>query len=95
MLSVKCYTLHSHNHFSETKAFWLIGLFTITFDKDCEDEVVTEQLTAVVDVTFMPHDIPVIFWMATRSINQRHHDRVMYQVMVSMWVSQTLARPIL
>ena len=82
MLSVKCYTLHSHNHIQKQKPVWLIGLFTITFGKDSDDEVATEQLTAVVDVTFMPHDNPVIFWTVTRSINQRHHDRAMSQVTV-------------
>ena len=43
--------------FWKPKPLWLIQLFTI-FGKDSDDEVATEQLTAVVDVTFMPHDNP-------------------------------------
>ena len=60
------------------------------------DEVATEQLIEIVDVMFMPHNNPEIYilivWMVPRSINQRHHDRAMYQVTVSSWVTQTLAR---
>ena len=44
---------------SETKVF----AFLPSLDKDSNDEVDTEQLTAVVDavdVTFMPHDNPEI-----------------------------------
>ena len=44
-----------HNRILETKPLWLIGLFTI-FAKASDDEVATEQLTTVVDVTFMSHD---------------------------------------
>ena len=40
-----------HNHISETK---VLG-FSPSFGKDHDDEVATEQLTAV-NVTFMPHD---------------------------------------
>ena len=42
-------------------AFWkhkLLWDFSPLFGKDCDDEVATEQLTAVVDITFMPHDNP-------------------------------------
>ena len=51
--------------FRKQQSFWLIGLFTIiNFGKDSNDEVATEQLTAIVDakvdVTFMPHDGPEI-----------------------------------
>ena len=47
-----------YNHISETKISLLIGLFTfIDFGKDSNDEVATEQL---VDVTFMPHNIPEV-----------------------------------
>ena len=45
--------------FWKQKLFWLIGLFII-FAKASDDEIGTEQLTAVVDVTFMPHDNPEI-----------------------------------
>ena len=48
-----------HNHISETKLFWLIGLFTI-IGKDSNDEVATEQLTTEIDFTFIPHDNPKI-----------------------------------
>ena len=42
--------------FRKQKSLWLIVLFTITYSsKDSDDEVATEQLTAVVGVTFMPH----------------------------------------
>ena len=40
-----------HNRIWETK---VLG-FSPSFGKDTDDEVATEQLTAV-DVTFMPHD---------------------------------------
>ena len=45
--------------FWKQKPFWLIRLFTI-FGKDFDDEVATEQLTAIIDVTFMSHDNPEI-----------------------------------
>ena len=53
-----------HNHISETKvSFGLLG-FSPSFGKDSDDEVATKQLTAVVsavvDVTFLPHDNPEI-----------------------------------
>ena len=35
--------------------------FLPSFGKDSDDEVATKQLTAVVDVTFLPHDNPEIF----------------------------------
>ena len=38
--------------FWKPKFLWLIGL-SPSFGKDFDDEVTTEQLTAVVDVTFM------------------------------------------
>ena len=41
-----------HNRISETK---VLG-FSSSFGKDPDDEVAPEQLTAVVAVTFMPHD---------------------------------------
>ena len=41
-----------HNRISETK---VLG-FSQSFDKDSNDEVAPEQLTAVEVVTFMPHD---------------------------------------
>ena len=41
-----------HNCISETK---VLG-FSSSFGKDPDDEVAPEQLTAVVAVTFMPHD---------------------------------------
>ena len=48
--------------FWKLKSLWLIGLFTIiNFGKDSNDEVATEQLTAVVNFTFLPHDNPEIF----------------------------------
>ena len=47
-------------HRNSEKSLWLIGLFQPSFGKDFDDEVVTEQLTAVVDVTFMPHGDPEI-----------------------------------
>ena len=47
-----------YNHISETKISLQISLFTfINFGKDSNDEVATEHL---VDVTFMPHNIPEI-----------------------------------
>ena len=47
-----------YNHISETKISFLIDLFTfIDFGKDSNDEVATEHL---VDITFMPHNIPEI-----------------------------------
>ena len=75
--------------------------FSPSFGKDSDDEVATEQLTAVVDarvdVTFMPHDVVeiriLIVRTVTRFINQRQRDQA--QVTVGPWVSQTLARPIL
>ena len=38
-------------------ADWALSLL---FGKDSDDEVATKQLTAIVDVTFMPHDNPEI-----------------------------------
>ena len=40
-----------HNHISQTKPVSLPS-----FGKHSENEVATELLTAVVDVTFMPHN---------------------------------------
>ena len=49
-----------HNHVSETKvSFGQLG-FSPSFGKDSDDEIATEQLTAVVDSTFLPHDNPEI-----------------------------------
>ena len=45
--------------FRKQKSHWLIGLSPL-LGKDSDDEVATEQLTAVVDVTFLPHDNPEI-----------------------------------
>ena len=49
--------------FQKQKFLWLIRL-SPSFNKDSDDEVATEQLTAVVDVqvdvTFMPRDDPKI-----------------------------------
>ena len=45
-----------HNHISETK---ILG-FSPSFGKDSDNELATEQLIAVVDVTFMLHDNPEI-----------------------------------
>ena len=81
--------------FWKQKPLWLFGLFTIIC-KGSDDEVVTEQLTALVDVTFMLHTIIwLILWMVTQSINQRHCDQAMYQIMFSPCISQTLGSPIL
>ena len=55
MASQKSY----HNHILETKSLDWLG-FSPSFGKDFDDEAATEQLTAVVDVTFMPHDDPEI-----------------------------------
>ena len=65
-----------HNCILETK---VLG-FSQSFVKDPDDEVVPEQLTAVVAVTFMPHD------------NQKYIKDI--QVTGSPWVSQTLGRAI-
>ena len=46
-----------HNRISETKvplANW--AQFSSSFGKDSDDEVANEQLNAVVDVIFTPHD---------------------------------------
>ena len=48
-----------HNHISETKPSWLIG-FSPSFGKDFDDEVATEELIVVVNVTFVPRDNPQI-----------------------------------
>ena len=50
-----------HNHISEMKvSFGLLG-FSPSFGKDSDDEVATKQLvSAVVNVTFLPHDNPEI-----------------------------------
>ena len=45
--------------FQKQMSLWHIGLFTI-FGKDSDDEVATEQQTAVVHVTFWPHNNPEI-----------------------------------
>ena len=40
-------------------AFWKQrswALFSPSFGKDSDNEIATEQLTTVVDVTFVPHD---------------------------------------
>ena len=69
-----------HNRISETK---FLG-FSQSFGKDPDDEVAPEQLTAVVAVTFMPHD------------NRKYiKDIEIEQVTVSPWVSQILGRAIL
>ena len=47
-----------HNCISETKVSLTDWAFHHNFGKDSDDEVVTEQLTAVVDVTFKSHDTP-------------------------------------
>ena len=65
-----------HNRILETK---VLG-FSQSFVKYLDDEVVPEQLTGVVAVTFMPHDI-------------RKHIKDI-QVTGSLWVSQTLGRAI-
>ena len=48
-----------YSHFANTSLFGWLG-FSSSFGKDSDDEVSTEQLTAVVDAwvddTFMPHD---------------------------------------
>ena len=46
--------------FWKQKFVWLIGFFITISQKDSNDEVATKQLTAIVDVTFMPHDNPEI-----------------------------------
>ena len=49
-----------HNHISETKvSFGLLG-FSPSFRKYSDDEVAIKQLSAAVDVTFLPHDNPEI-----------------------------------
>ena len=69
-----------HNRFQKQKSLgWLD--FSPLLGKDSDDEVATEQLTAVVDVTSMSHNDLEISTVK-RSINQRHCDRAMYQVMV-------------
>ena len=45
-----------HNRISETKVSLADWAFHRHLAQDFDDEVATEQLTAVVDVTFMPHD---------------------------------------
>ena len=59
--------------FQKQKSLWLN--FSPPFGKDSDEEVATEQLTqeltAKVDVTFMPHENILIVWMFTRSINRR------------------------
>ena len=65
-----------HNRISETK---VLG-FSHSFVKDPDDEVALEQLTAIVAVTFMPHD------------NQKYIKDI--QVTGSPWVGQTLGRAI-
>ena len=42
-------------HISKTKTSLADMSFSPSFDKDSDDKVVTEQLIAVVDVTFVPH----------------------------------------
>ena len=76
--------------FWKQKPFWLIRLFTI-FGKDSDDEVATEQLTAVVDVTFIPHDNRniLIVWMVTRSINQK----ITIEQCIRQWLVLGLVTP--
>ena len=45
--------------FRKQKSLGQLG-FSTSFGKDSDDEVATQQLTAVVDVMFMPHDDPEI-----------------------------------
>ena len=45
------------SHFGNKTLFDCLG-FSPSFSKDSDDEVATEQLAAVVDVTFMPHHNP-------------------------------------
>ena len=47
-----------HNYISETKVYFGLLGFSPSFGKVSDDEVATKQLTAVVDVTFLPHDNP-------------------------------------
>ena len=49
-----------HNHILETKVSFGLLDFSPSFGKDSDDEVATKQLTAVVDVTFLPYDYPEI-----------------------------------
>ena len=65
-----------HNHISETK---VLG-FSQSFVKYPDAEVAPEQLTAVVAITFMPHD------------NRKYIKHI--QVTGSPCVSQTLGRAI-
>ena len=70
--------------------------FSPSFGKDSNDEVATEWLTAVVDVTFIhatgySGNILTV-WTITRSINVIEQ---CIKEMVDPWLSQTLARPIL
>ena len=44
-------------HIGNKNLFGWLG-FSPSFGKDSDDELPTEQLTAVVDVTFMPHNNP-------------------------------------
>ena len=47
----------NHNHIWKQNLFGWLG-FSPSFDKDSDHEVATEQQTAVVAVTFIPHDNP-------------------------------------
>ena len=81
-----------HRNLGNKNLFGGLG-FSPSLGKDFDDdfEVATEQLTAVVDVTFTTHDDwsgnILIVWMVMRSINWRHHDQTMYQVTINPWVS--------
>ena len=57
--------MHTSQKSYHTITFWKQNLFgwlgfSLSFGKDSDDEVVTEQLTAVVDVTFMPHGNKIV-----------------------------------
>ena len=41
-----------HNCILEKRSW---ALFSLSFGNDSDDEIATEQLTTVVDVTFVPH----------------------------------------
>ena len=49
-----------HNHILETKISLADWTFSPSFGKDSDDKIATEQLTALVDVTFMPYNNPEI-----------------------------------
>ena len=51
-----CLNLNYHNRISKTTVPLADWAFSPSCGKDSDNEVATEQLTAVVDVTFMPND---------------------------------------